>query len=111
MSPLRLSLGLHVTRLHCIHGVIKKGESLAYACICIFMHSYIYIRIFARIHPFCASRFPETKKNQRIVDYGERRINYQERTWSHKEEKGRLSSCRMSMPCHNKIINTIKVVI
>src|SRR3954465_10535673 len=90
---------------------LQYKESLAYACIGIFMHSYILIciSIFARIHTNRASRFPETqKKNQRIVDYGARRIKDLSLA---KEKDASRHASHMSMPCHNMIMNTIKVVI
>src|SRR4051812_39190842 len=75
MSPLRLSLGSYVTRLHCIHGVTIQGVSRIRAHSHFHAFIHICISIFARIHTNCASWFPETQKSRdQKKNYGERRI-------------------------------------
>src|SRR3954470_24191906 len=99
-----------------LHTRSYNTRSPAYPCVHIFMQSYICIymciSIFTRIHTYHASRFPKIpkEKDRRLWRKEDKLLRRILVLLSKKRDAFHHASC-MSMPCHNRIIKTIKVVI
>src|SRR3954466_15646397 len=65
MSPLRLSLGLYVTRLHCIQGVIIQGVSRIRMHLHFHAFTFAFISSLASLLAVLDDFLRRAKKNQK----------------------------------------------